>query len=150
MTRARILVVEDEAVVALDIRVQLSGHGYEPVGHATRGEQAIALAGTLRPDLVLMDIRLGGAMDGIEAAGVIRARHGIPVVFLTAYAEEETIERARHVEPAGYVIKPFTERELRTVVEMALYKATADRRLLMEPAELRALFKGEWGQRSGA
>jgi diguanylate cyclase (GGDEF)-like protein/PAS domain S-box-containing protein len=139
MTRPRILVVEDEAVVALDIRVQLSGHGYEPVGHASRGEQAIALAGTLHPDLVLMDIRLGGAMDGIEAAGVIRARHGIPVVFLTAHAEDETIERARHVEPAGYVIKPFTERELRTAVEMALYKAKAERRLRDSEARYRQL-----------
>ena len=141
MTRPRILVVEDEAVVALDIRVQLSSHGYEPVGHAIRGEQAIAMAGTLRPDLVLMDIRLGGAMDGIEAAGVIRARHAIPVVFLTAYAEDETLERAKHVEPAGYVIKPFTERELRTVVEMALYKAAADRRLRDSEARYRHLMR---------
>lgn len=141
MTKPRILVVEDEAVVALDIRVQLAGHGYEPVGHAIRGEQAIALTGSLLPDLILMDIRLGGAMDGIEAAAIIRARHAIPVVFLTAYAEDETLERARHVEPAGYVIKPFTERELRTVVEMALYKAAADRRLRDSEARYRHLMR---------
>ena len=141
MTRPRILVVEDEAVVALDIRVQLSGHGYEPVGHAVRGEQAIALADTLHPDLILMDIRLGGAMDGIEAARVIRERHATPVVFLTAHAEDETLERARCVEPAGYVIKPFTERELRTVLEMALYKATADTRLRDSEARYRHLMR---------
>ena len=141
MTRPRILVVEDEAVVALDIRVQLSGHGYEPVGRAISGEQAITLAGTLRPDLVLMDIRLAGSMDGIEAAGVIRARFSIPVVFLTAHAEDETLERARRVEPAGYVIKPFTERELRAVMEMALSKAAADQRLRDSEARYRHLMR---------
>ena len=139
MTPPRILVVEDETIVALDIRVQLARQGYEPVGHAIRGEQAVTLAGTLRPDLVLMDIQLGGGMDGIDAAAAIRAQFGIPVVFLTAFAEDETLERAKRVEPLGYVIKPFTERELRSALEMALYKSAAERRLAASEARYRHL-----------
>lgn len=129
MNQARILVVEDEAVVARDIALQLTMLGYAPVGHATRGEQAIALALELHPDLVLMDIQLGGAMDGIAAAEIVREKTMIPVVFLTAYASDDTLERAKKVHPYGYVLKPFSERELRTVLEMALYKCTAERQL---------------------
>ena len=91
MTRPRILVVEDETIVALDIRDQLARQGYEAVGHAIRGDQAIALAESLRPDLVLMDIQLSGPMDGIDAAQAIRTRLGIPVVFLTAFSEDDTL-----------------------------------------------------------
>ena len=141
MTLPRILVVEDETIVALDIRLQLTRQGYTPVGHASRGEQAVALAGTLRPDLVLMDIQLAGSMDGIAAASAIRAQFGIPVVFLTAYAEDETLERAKQVEPLGYVIKPFTERELRSVLEMALYKSAIEQRLRDSEARYRHLLQ---------
>ena len=141
MTRPRILVVEDETIVALDIRVQLARQGYEPVGHAIRGEQAVAMAEALHPDLVLMDIQLGGEMDGIEAALAIRARQSIPVVFLTAFAEDETLERAKRAEPAGYVIKPFSERELRSVLEMALYKAGIEKRLRSSEARYRDLVR---------
>lgn len=120
--RPRILVVEDEAIVARDIQLQLAGLGYDPVAHAKRGEEAVQLAGELRPDLVLMDIQLAGAMNGVQAATQIRQQHAIPVVFLTAFAEDATLELAKLAEPFGYVLKPYAERELRIVLEMALYK----------------------------
>ena len=126
---ARILVVEDEVVIALDIGQQLREMGYAPVGHATHGEQAVALAAELRPDLVLMDIQLAGEMDGISAAQSIRVELGLPVVFVTAFAADETLARAKLTEPYGYILKPFSEREMRTVIEMALYKHRADTRL---------------------
>jgi len=141
MTRPRILVVEDEAIVALDIRDQLARLGYVAVGHAIRGDQAVALAESLHPDLVLMDIQLSGPMDGIDAAQAIRTRLGIPVVFLTAFSEDETLERAKLVEPAGYVVKPFSERELHSVLEMALYKAVVEQRLRDSEARYRHLVR---------
>jgi len=129
VNKPRILVVEDEAIVARDIRLQLEELGYEPVGHATRGEEAIVLAGELKPDLVLMDIRLVGAMDGIAAAQAIRMQFGLAVVFLTAFAEDETLARAKLAEPLGYILKPFSERELRTVLSIALYKSKTEAKL---------------------
>ena len=124
--RPTLLVVEDEAIVARDLLIQLTGLGYDPVAHTKRGEDAIRLAGALRPDLVLMDIGLAGEVGGIEAAIEIRRLHAVPVVFLTAYAEQATLERAKHAEPFGYVLKPYSERELRIVLEMALYKHRAE------------------------
>jgi diguanylate cyclase (GGDEF)-like protein/PAS domain S-box-containing protein len=126
MNPSRILVVEDELVVARDICQQLVALGYDPVGQASAGEDAIRLADELRPDLVLMDIGLASVMDGIAAAQVIRARHGVPIVFLTAFMADDVLKRASLAEPYGYILKPFSERELRTVLEMALYKHQAD------------------------
>lgn len=117
-----ILVVEDETIVARDLQQQLLEQGYALLGHATTGENAVALAEQLRPSLVLMDIHLAGELDGIKAAQIIRDRFQIPVVFLTAYAAEEVLSRAKLSEPYGYILKPFSERELYTVIEMALYK----------------------------
>ena len=117
-----ILVVEDEAIISQDIQMQLRDLHYEPVGATAFGEEAIGLADQLRPDLVLMDIHLAGKMDGIEAAQAIRKQFSIPVVFLTAFAGAETLERARLTEPFGYLLKPFDDRYLQTVIEMALYK----------------------------
>ncbi|WP_310385643.1 diguanylate cyclase domain-containing protein [Roseateles sp.] len=125
----RILIVEDEYVVARDLRQQLEELGYAAVGHATSGEQGLAMATQLKPDLVLMDIQLGGAMDGIQAAQQIRANLALPVVFLTAFAADDVLARAKLTEPFGYILKPFGERELRTVLEMALYKHQAESRL---------------------
>lgn len=122
----RILVVEDEAIVALDIRTRLALLGYAVAGTAASAAQAIALAEELRPNLVLMDIGLDGDSDGIEAARTVRERLRLPVVFLTAYSEDDTLERAKLVEPFGYILKPFEDRELKTVIEMALYKHRAD------------------------
>ncbi len=129
MNKSKILVVEDEAVIALDIELQLMKLGYEPIGHATCGEQAIVLAGELRPDLVLMDIQLGSEMDGIAAAAAIRDQFALPVVFLTAFATDETLVRAKLAEPFGYILKPFSERDLRIVIEIALYKHDACQKL---------------------
>jgi two-component system, cell cycle sensor histidine kinase and response regulator CckA len=128
MTQARILIVEDERVVARDIQNRLDRLGYAVVGTGRSGEDAIDLAGRLRPDLILMDIRLQGALDGVAAAHQIRARWRLPVVYLTAYADQGTLERARVTEPYGYVLKPFDERELHTAIEMALYKHHAEER----------------------
>jgi PAS domain S-box-containing protein len=129
MTTAKILIVEDEIVVARDIHNRLSRLGYTVAGSTPLGEEAVRLAAELRPDLVLMDIRLQGAMDGVAAAEQILSRLQLPVVYLTAYADEDTLQRARVTEPFGYILKPFEERELRTVIEMALYKHQAERRL---------------------
>jgi|CXWL01.1.fsa_nt_gi PAS domain S-box-containing protein len=137
LNKPRILVVEDEAIVARDIEQQLAELGYQPVGRASAGEQAIRLAGQLRPDLVLMDIELADGMDGITAAQAIRDRFALPVVFLTAFAEDDTLARAKLTEPFGYILKPFSERELRTVLEMALYKHQADGRLRASEESLR-------------
>ncbi len=139
MASIKILVVEDEAIVARDIRSQLAAMGYTPVGHATAGEQAIAMAGALRPDLVLMDIQLVGPMDGVVAAQAIRDQFFIPVVFLTAFAADDIIARAKLTEPYGYILKPFSERELHTVIEMAHYKHQAEIRLRDSAHQLRAL-----------
>jgi diguanylate cyclase (GGDEF)-like protein/PAS domain S-box-containing protein len=125
----QILIVEDEMVVARDVQLQLELLGYAVAGHTTRGEDAITLAGQLRPDMVLMDIQLAGAMDGVSAARAIRDQFGVPVIFLTAFAADEILARAKMVEPYGYILKPFSERELKTVLEMALYKHQAETRL---------------------
>ena len=128
-TRSRILIVEDDRIVARDIQQQLSRIGHVVVGITARGEEVVALAGETRPDLLLMDIRLEGKVDGIDVAQQIHARFGIPVVFLTAYADEETVRRARITEPFGYLLKPFEDSQLRTTIEMALYKHAAERKL---------------------
>lgn len=126
---ARVLIVEDELIIAADIASRLSRLGYVVAGQADRADSAVRLAGEIQPDLVLMDIRLRGSVDGVSAAEEIRSRFRLPVVYLTAHADEATLQRAKVTEPFGYVLKPFEERELRTVIEMALYKHAADRRL---------------------
>ncbi len=134
--------MEDEAIVARDIQQLLVELGYEPVGHATRGEPAIVLAGQLRPDLVLIDIQLAGAMDGIAAAQAIRDQFSLPVVFLTAFADENTLTRAKLTESFGYILKPFSERELRIVIEMGLYKHQAELKLRRTEERLRLVLLG--------
>ncbi len=141
--RMRILVVEDESIVARDIRLQLAELGYEAVGHARHGEQAVQLAATLQPDLVLMDVQLAGPMDGITAAELIRSRLGLPVVFLTAFTGDDTLDRAKQTDPFGYIVKPFTERELRTVLAMALYRHQAEARLRDSELRLRTIVESE-------
>jgi PAS domain S-box-containing protein len=126
MNRYRLLIVEEEAIAALDIKDRLAGMGYDLLGHATTGELALELTQKLRPDLVLMDIRLQGDMDGITAAQEIRRRFHVPVIFLTAYSEDEILERAKLAAPYGYILKPFDDRELKSAVEIALYKHRAE------------------------
>jgi two-component system, cell cycle sensor histidine kinase and response regulator CckA len=122
MDSCRILVVEDEAVVAMDIQERLAKMGYEIAGHAANGAEALAMVDRRLPDLVLMDIRLKGAMDGIAVAEEMRRRYQLSVIFLTAFSEEETLDRAKRVEPTGYILKPFSDSELKTAIEMAFYR----------------------------
>jgi len=122
MIDAKILVVEDENIVALEIKKRLQKLGYIVPGVASTGEDAIIKAEGILPDLVLMDIMLKGEIDGIQAAGEIRSRFNIPVIYLTAYSDEETLERAKLTEPYGYILKPFEEDDLRTAIEIALYR----------------------------
>ena len=139
----KILIVEDEVVVARDIRQQLKLLKYEPVASTTTGEEALLLAERLRPDLVLMDIQLAGNMDGIVAARTIRERFDIPVVFLTAFAGDETVQRAKIAEPFGYIVKPLEERDLRITIAIALCKHQADKaaqKQLQQSNELISLF----------
>lgn len=127
MAKARIMVVEDEALVALDLTAKLRQLDYEVPAGAFSGEEAVQQAQILQPDLVLMDIRLAGEMDGVEAAQQIRRSLDIPIIFLTAYSDDPTLERAKGAEPMGYLIKPFEQRELYTTVEMALHRSRAER-----------------------
>ena len=129
MTKPKILVVEDERVVAADIEDALRKLGYTVAGAAASGVSAIRRAVETEPDLVLMDIKLKGQMDGIDAAGEMHDRLGIPVVFLTAYADAEILNRAKKSSPSGYVLKPFDERALRSAVEIALYRHPRERSL---------------------
>ena len=122
MTKAKILVVEDESIVAMDVQNILNGLGYAVPAIVSSGEEAIEKSAEICPDLVLMDIVLSGAMDGIEAAKVIRTRFHIPVVYLTAHTEEKTFQRAKKTEPYGFILKPFEEAELLTVLEEAIYR----------------------------
>lgn len=134
MNNEKIVIVEDEKIIALDLQRRLERFGYQVVGMASDGPEAIAAAEDREPDIILMDIMLtptrdGIAMDGIEAARVIKSRFGIPVIFLTAYTDEKTLERAKEVEPFGYILKPFKERELYTTIDIALYKNSIDKKL---------------------
>lgn len=125
----RILVVDDERIVAQDISESLQHMGFHVVGVAQSGPQAIEMAMSLRPDLIMMDIVLQGEMDGIQAAAIIREKLNTPCVFLTAYSDPGVLERAKTTEPAGYIVKPFEEAGLRSTVEIALYKVKAERDL---------------------
>lgn len=129
MISARILIVEDEKIISLDLRRRLERFGYDVCGMASTGSDAVNKAAELEPDIILMDIMLSGDKDGIEAATEIKRVHNIPVIFLTAYADDKTLDRAKAAEPFGYVLKPFKERELYSTIDIALYKSRADRRL---------------------
>ncbi|MEW5814978.1 MAG: response regulator [Spirochaetota bacterium] len=129
MDKPKILIVEDELIVALDIERQLKRLGYSVAGIHASGEDAIHDFEKLNPDLVLMDIMLQGKMDGVETGKMIHDQYHIPVIFITAYADEKTIQRAKFIEPFGYIIKPFEERELHTTIEMTLYKSKIDKAL---------------------
>lgn len=129
MRDARILIVEDEGIEALALQQTLISLGYPTPEIVFSGEEAVQAVEEIVPDLVLMDIMLRGEMDGIEAAEQIRTRHDIPVVYITAYADDETLSRAKVTGPYGYIIKPFRERELHIIIDMALYKHQMEQRL---------------------
>ena len=152
MEKARILIVEDEAIVAMEIESSLQSLGYTVTSIADNGEKAIEKAEEEKPDLVLMDIRIKGEMDGIDAAEVIRSKFEIPVIFSTAYLDEERIERAKITIPFGYVLKPIQERDLKVTIEMALYIGKVDRErrkteesLMISETRFKSLFNGMSG-----
>lgn len=129
MIPKRILVVEDEGIVARDIAQRLRSLGYEVTGLVPSAEKAYEAVALSVPDLVLMDIHLKGSVDGISAAENLRSSHDIPVIFLTAFADVPNLERAKLAEPFGYILKPFEERSLHVHIEMALVKHAAEQRL---------------------
>ena len=129
MSTAAILIVEDEAIVALDMSVQLEELGYEVIGVADHGEQALQLAAQRTPDLVLMDVHLKGGVDGIQTAGALARQCQAPVVYLTAHSDDDTVQRAASTAPYGYLTKPFQIRELRAAIEVALTKSRMERQL---------------------
>lgn len=136
---AHILIVEDEGIVAFNLQQRLTHMGYHVPDVAVSGTETLALVSESRPDLILMDIHIEGAMDGIDVAARIHETSPVPVIYLTAYSEDSTLERARQTRPYGYLIKPFSERELHATIQMALErheveKALAESRQLLQQA----------------
>jgi diguanylate cyclase (GGDEF)-like protein len=128
--RNRIFVIEDEGVVAKDIAMSLQRLGYEVIGRVASGEEALEQLPSLAPDLILMDIHLRGELDGVKTAKLVHQRMAVPIIFLTAFSDKDTISRAMLAQPFGYVVKPFQQVELRCVIEVALnrYQMEADMR----------------------
>ena len=132
MAPKTILIVEDEQIPALDLRETLLTLGYDVAGIAPTGEKAIAMVDEKVPDLILMDINLSGGISGIAAAETILSRHSVPIIYATAYADPELVERAKKTRPYGYVVKPYDERAIRTEIEIALYKFGLDQNFRKE------------------
>ena len=126
--RGKLLIVEDEPIVALDLKQEVEQLGCEVIGVAESADEALVAAGVHRPDLALMDVRIMGSVDGIHTAGLLRAAYRVPVVFLTSYSDETTIARAAREMPYGYLTKPFQSGELKATLQVALHKARVDAR----------------------
>jgi CheY-like chemotaxis protein len=137
MNTARILIVEDEQLVARHLKLALEDDGYEVAGVADSAAQALAVAETERPDLVLMDIRIRGDMDGIDTASMLRAELGLPIVFLTANADDPTLQRALQVGPGGFLTKPFNSERVHHAIQVALGQRDSERRIKLENSQLR-------------
>jgi PAS domain S-box-containing protein len=139
MTALRVLIVEDEVIIASDLSYTLQSMGYSVTGTVRSGEAALESVAKAPPDLVVMDINLDGKLDGIETADAIHKTRDIPVIYLTAYADKPLLERAKITGPYGYLITPYDERELRSVVEMAWYKHSLDKKIRESEDKFRAL-----------
>ncbi|HKJ33071.1 MAG TPA: response regulator, partial [Balneolales bacterium] len=135
----KIMVVDDEVVIALRLQQRLTTMGFDITGVAHSGEEAVEKARRLRPDLILMDIMIPGKLDGIAAAKIVKDELGIPVVFLTAFSEDNIIDRAKQAEPYGYILKPFQDREIKAAIEVALYKKETEKALKKSEERYRAL-----------
>jgi len=133
------MVVEDEYIVAQDLIASLTNMGYDVCAHADSGEKAIQQAERNMPDLIIMDIVLKGEMDGIQAAGYIHDRFQIPVIFLTAFGNQSLLDRAKSIEPFGYLIKPFNEGELHSALEIGLYKAAMEKKLRLSEKRFKTM-----------
>jgi PAS domain S-box-containing protein len=140
--RGKVLIVEDEPIVALDLKQELEMLGCEVLGVAESADEALVAAGVHRPDLALMDVRIVGSVDGIQTAGLLRAAYQIPVVFLTSYSDETTIARAAREMPYGYLTKPFQSGELKATLQVALHKAKVDARQDAAHRKLAATMSG--------
>ena len=140
--KAKLLIVEDEPVVALDLQQEVEQLGCEVVGLAESADEALVAAEICRPELALMDVRIVGSMDGIQTARLLRTAYNVPVIFLTSYSDENTIARAAKEMPYGYLTKPFKSRELKASLQVALYKARADAAERAEREELAATVSG--------
>lgn len=139
MTEFRVFIVEDEVIVADDLAETLKSLGYQVAGTAKSGEQAIDKISETQPDLILMDIHLAGKIDGVTVAGDIHKTCDIPVIYLTAYADQALLDRAKLTEPYGYLIKPYDERELQSIIEMTRYKSGIDKKLKESESRLQTL-----------
>ncbi len=137
----RVLIVEDEQIVAHDLQIGLTNLGYVVPGTAVSGEEALQLIAHDPPDLVLLDIGLGGGMDGIEVGSRITRDFDIPVVFASAYTDEDTLRRARQAVPSGFIVKPFEVRDIRSTIEMAVYKHRLDKERKREEERYRLVFQ---------
>ena len=122
----KILIVEDEKIVALDLKRRLTKLGYQVTGMAASGPKALALVDQEIPNIVLMDIHIQGDMDGIEVANQLQKAHSIPVIYLTAYSEEKTVTRAKATKPYGYLLKPFSDRELHIIIQVSIERYEND------------------------
>lgn len=122
MDEIKILIVEDENIIALNIKKKLKSFGYAVPAIVSTGEEAVKMTEIISPDLILMDIMLKGDMDGVKAAEEIKKRFSIPVIYLTAYSDDKVLDRAKVTEPYGYIVKPFKAIDLRSNIEMALYR----------------------------
>jgi len=138
---SKIMIVDDEAVIALRLQQRLTSMGYDVIGIAHTGEECVEKAKKLRPDLILMDIMIPENLDGISAAKIVKDELDIPVIFLTAFSEDQIIERAKHAEPYGYIVKPIQDRELKAAIEVALYKKDLERRLRETELQYRSALK---------
>lgn len=134
-----VYIVEDESIVAKDIQNSLIKLGYQVLGISNNGEDAIQKITNTNPNIVLMDIMIKGDLTGIEVAEIIKKELHIPVIFLTAYADEATLNKAKITEPYGYILKPFKEVDLRSAIEMAIYKHQKDEEIKLERDQLYAL-----------
>ncbi|MCG6551916.1 MAG: response regulator [Candidatus Magnetominusculus sp. LBB02] len=138
---ARILVVEDETIVAMNIKDMLLEHGFDVTGVVSSAEDAIKQVEQNAPDLILMDIVLKGELDGVAAASIIHSRYDIPIIYLTAFSDDDTLSRAKHTKPYGYILKPFEGRELYINIEFALYRYKMQKRLRESEQWLLAILK---------
>lgn len=143
MTTQNVLICEDESLVAKDIEHTLRSCGYGVVGAVTTGEEAITIAGQKRPDLVLMDIYLAGEMNGIETAIILGKDYNIPVIYLTAFADGETLQKAKASCPFGYIVKPFQENDLRTAIEIGMQRHYRENAIMEALSETKILLSGD-------
>ena len=140
--KPNIMVVDDERIITMHLEGLLNSMGYNVVGMVSNGADAIARAGELNPDLIFMDIIMPGKITGIDAANIIKEQFGIPVIFLTAFADDKIVEKAKLTEPFSYLVKPFKNQELKAAIEIALYKKEMERKLKESEEKYRSVVEG--------